>query len=256
MPEINIYNYSYKYAAKPILNKIDLDINVNTSVAIVGLSGCGKSTLLKRISGIEPKLGFESGNIQIDKMLPEQYLDTKQTSFMFQEPTLLPNLNVKENLEFPLNALNLPNNEISVNHYLDLIGLQDFKYFLPNKLSGGMKTRVALARSFISKPKLLLLDEPFSSLDIGWQIDLYNKLNLLKAEISSTLILVTHNIIEALYLCNTVYVLGKSGEFIQKIQINQDLPRTYPLKETAFRSKIEFDLIWQTLETDKFQYEK
>jgi ABC-type nitrate/sulfonate/bicarbonate transport system ATPase subunit len=251
MPTIKLKDYSFSYHERNILNGINLSIKENMTVGIIGLSGSGKTTLLKRISGIETGTGKEKGSMLVDNMSPEAYLKKRVTSYMFQEPTLIPYLNIKENIEFPLRALEIEINNNLTRHYLELIGLIDYQQYLPKQLSGGMKTRVALARSFISKPKLMMLDEPFSSLDIGWQMDLYNKLQLFQSETLSTILLVTHNIIEALYLCNNIYILGRSGKIINQIDIEDELPRKYDLRETSFNLKNYYDMIWETLEKDK-----
>jgi ABC-type nitrate/sulfonate/bicarbonate transport system ATPase subunit len=140
--------------------------------------------------------------------------------FMFQESNLLPYLNVEDNIYLPLKIIgNTYNGDEIVSEYLRITGLDNHKHKLPAQLSGGMKTRVALARTFITKPKLLLLDEPFSSLDIIWKSTLYEEVKKLKNQINTTVVLVTHDIFEAIYFSSKIIVLGDEHRIIETVNI-------------------------------------
>jgi ABC-type nitrate/sulfonate/bicarbonate transport system ATPase subunit len=161
MIELNDISFSYT-DDQPVLNNISFSLEKGDTVGVVGVSGCGKSTLLRIIasilqSGDSHKLG---GKVQIEGRSPDEYRKTGNLSFMFQEATLMPNLTVEQNIELPLNVRGVKNSSKTVD-LLKTVGLGQFSDYLPKQLSGGMKTRVALARSFITEPELLLLDEPF-----------------------------------------------------------------------------------------------
>jgi ABC-type nitrate/sulfonate/bicarbonate transport system ATPase subunit len=211
--ELKIENIEFAYnKEKNILKGISLSNENNQLMSIVGVSGCGKSTLLKIIAGLLPnsKGNYFSGKISIDNQNPEEFRKTGKLSFMFQEPTLMPNLTVKENIQLPLQILKKQYNG-KVDSLLDMVGLSEYSNYLPKELSGGMKTRVALARSFISEPKLLLLDEPFTALDIAWREDLYKELKLLRTEFQTMVLMVTHDTHEAIQESDSIFALGKNG---------------------------------------------
>ncbi len=222
--------FAYKNESK-ILNGISLSNENNQLMSIVGVSGCGKSTLLKIIAGLLPnkKENYFAGKILIDKQNAEEFRKTGKLSFMFQEPTLMPNLTVKENIQLPLRIQKKQYNG-KIDRLLEMVGLSEYSNYLPKELSGGMKTRVALARSFISEPQLLLLDEPFTALDIGWRKDLYTQLHSLRNEYNTMVIMVSHDIQEAVSESDLIFVLGKNGieintikDFENKVEVESKL---------------------------------
>ncbi|MEZ4113920.1 MAG: ATP-binding cassette domain-containing protein [Candidatus Paceibacterota bacterium] len=189
-------NLSFSYSPKEIIiNNISFDIEKGKTLVIVGSSGSGKSTILRLIAGILPsqRNNIFSGDILINSESHQGYLNKNKLSFMFQDPALLPNISVYENIEIPLKIIKT-NTTKNVDEIIDVVGLKKFKNFLPKDLSGGMKTRVSLVRSFITNPEILLLDEPFSSLDTAWKNELYLELSKLKSELKTTVVLVTHDI--------------------------------------------------------------
>lgn len=217
-------NINFEYAAgKRVLNGVSIALDKSKTLAIVGASGCGKSTFLRIISGILPQIENNTldGQISINDKTPDQYRKSGKLGFMFQEPTLMPNLTVKENISLPLKITGIKD-EKRVEKLLRTVGLEDYANYLPKQLSGGMKTRVALARSFVTGPELLLLDEPFSALDIAWKSKLYVELEKLREQFHTTVIFVTHDVQEALLLSNNVIVLGKSGTILHKDKIQTD----------------------------------
>lgn len=224
---IDAKDISFHYSeGKQVLQNISFDLEKGKTLAIVGASGCGKSTLLRILSGILIKY---EGDISIDGLTPDQYRQTGKLAFMFQEATLMPHLTVKQNIELPL-RIKANTNEQKINNLIKAVGLEEYSTYLPKQLSGGMKTRVALARSFSTNPELLLLDEPFSALDIGWKSTLYVELEKLKKLHNTTIVIVTHDVQEALLLADRVFVLNRKGSF----QDNKKLS-TYTEEAVEFR---------------------
>lgn len=216
------------------MKNISFDLEKGQTLAIVGASGCGKSTLLRIISGI---LGNTNGNslqgeITIDGLTPDQYRQTGKLAFMFQEATLMPHLTVKQNIELPL-KIKGDSNEQKINNLIKAVGLEEYSNYLPKQLSGGMKTRVALARSFSTNPKLLLLDEPFSALDIAWKSKLYVELEKLREESSTTVVVVTHDVQEALLLADHVIVMNSFGAIETRKEIKSDYSIMHRVKNIS-----------------------
>lgn len=217
-------NINFGYAReKKVLNGVSFVLNKSETLSIVGASGCGKSTLLRIISGILPTAedNWLKGQININGQTPDEYRKSGKLAFMFQEATLMPNLTVKENIAFPLKIKGVRDDE-KVKSLLYTVGLEEHSNKLPKQLSGGMRTRVALARSFVTEPELLLLDEPFSALDIAWKSKLYIELEKLRQQYQTTIIFVTHDVQEALLLSNKIIVLGKSGTRLHEDIIESD----------------------------------
>lgn len=219
---IHAKDISFHYAeGKQVLQNISFELEKGKTLAIVGASGCGKSTLLRIISGILPCTNSNQllGALLLENQTPDQYRQTGKLAFMFQEATLMPHLTVKENIELPLKI----NGSIDPKKVADLIkavGLEEFATYLPKQLSGGMKTRVALARAFATEPELLLLDEPFSALDIGWKSDLYKRLVSLY---HTTIVIVTHDVQEAILLADDIIVLNRKGSIQAKFSVKTDI---------------------------------
>jgi len=264
---LNNVSFSYK-EAQPVLNGFTLNIPNCKRVAIVGVSGSGKSTLLNLISGLIDTTNnpFFSGTISIDNKCPSDFIKKSETSYLFQNHTLFPYLNVMENIKFPLTIRSFKTRQINdkerftkvldetyltksiqdINNALfekmvEAVGLSEYRKVHPHELSGGMKRRVALAQTFITNPKLLLLDEPFSSLDVKWKSYLYQDLSKLVEIVDTTLILVTHGIIEALTLTNHIIVIGNTGQVVGELVIDKDLPR-FP-EEILTNLKEEYDFL-------------
>lgn len=210
------------------IENISLSINKGEFISIIGPSGCGKTTLLKLIAGL---LESTKGKILLDEGIDNKKASQK-LSIVFQNPILLSWRKVKDNVQLPneLNNLSLSRN---VQERIHLVGLHGFENSYPNELSGGMQQRVAIARALILNPSLLLMDEPFGSLD---EIN-RNKLNLelLKIwnKLKPTIIFVTHSISEAVFLSDKVIILSKRPAKVKDI-IDIDLPRPRKLeiKET------------------------
>lgn len=205
------------------ISDISLSVNENEFVSILGPSGCGKTTLLRIISGL---LQPSSGSITKDNINEQNYL-----KFVFQEynKSLFPWLSVYDNVAFGLKLdRKKSKSEIrtEVNKFLSLVNLNSYQKHYPWELSGGMQQRVAIARALICKPKLLLMDEPFGSLDALSRFDLENDLLQLWKDFKLTIVFVTHDIEEAIYLSDRVIILSASPSvIIEDIAIELPRPR-------------------------------
>lgn len=196
MPKLT--NISKKWGNRSIFEGFSLEIEENKTTVILGKSGVGKTTLLSIISNLTDYEGKVSGFGEI--------------SYVFQEPRLIPFLTVEENLKYALSSVYEKENlDEVIDKYLEITGLSRLKNKLASNLSGGEKQRVSLIRAFSYPSETILLDEPFSSLDVGLKmkiIDLYS--DLLKFS-PKTAVLVTHDIDEALYLADDVIFLSENG---------------------------------------------
>lgn len=196
-----------------ILNDVNFNIFDGDFVSIVGGSGCGKSTLLRIIAGIEkPTYGtVKKKGIVIEK-------PSVDVGVVFQEDRLLPWRNVKKNVIFGISG-NLSKAEKSdlADQYIELVGLKDYAKMLPKQLSGGMKQRVNIARALINRPEILLLDEPFSALDAFTRMNLQQELIRIWETDHTSMLMVTHDIEEAVYLSKRVVVLSTRPACVKNI---------------------------------------
>ncbi|MCC3356390.1 ABC transporter ATP-binding protein [Bacillus sp. REN16] len=189
-------------------------------IGVLGTSGCGKSTLLRVLSGLDPDY---SGTVEISGDTIKSVHE--KVGVIFQESRLMPWLTVLENISFGLKN-DKQKNEKAI-EYVKLVGLQGFENHYPKDISGGMAQRVSIARALITNPEVLLLDEPFSALDAFTKMQLQDLLLTIWDTYKSTMILVTHDIDEALYLCDRIVILkGQPGEIYQTIQIEDPKPRS------------------------------
>jgi ABC-type nitrate/sulfonate/bicarbonate transport system ATPase subunit/ABC-type nitrate/sulfonate/bicarbonate transport system permease component len=202
------FSYRFKGKTLPVLSGISADFKRGSITAIVGRSGCGKTSLLRVIAGLSPPT---SGSVSIEGKAGGHVRE--KTSIIFQDYGLLPWANVQANAELGLRVRGIPAAERKsrVNPILAELGLGPFARLYPARLSGGMRQRVAVARALASESDLLLLDEPFSSLDALTRESLQETLLETQRRHGTTIILVTHSIEEAAYLADTVYILeGKN----------------------------------------------
>lgn len=196
---------------------IDLTVNEGEIIGILGTSGCGKSTLLRVLSGLDQ--GYK-GTIKINNEVITSVHE--KIGMIFQEPRLMQWLTVIENVGFGLK--NRFERKKKAQHYIQSVGLEGFENQYPKDLSGGMAQRVAIARALVTAPEILLLDEPFSALDAFTKMKLQDLLLSIWNEFKSTLVLVTHDIDEALYLCDRILILrGQPGMVYEELKV--DLPR-------------------------------
>lgn len=194
-----------------VLQDVDFHVPAGAFVSLVGPSGCGKSTLLRMIAGL---LAPTSGRLLVAGVSPpEARPRTPRTSFVFQDPNLLPWRTVADNIRLPLELARVPRarQDELLHHSLRLINLTDSDARKrPHMLSGGMKMRVSLARALVTEPDLLLLDEPFAALDDLLRQQLNEELFRIWRERQWTAVFVTHNVAEAVFLSQELFVLGRS----------------------------------------------
>lgn len=212
--------FQMKNESLEVLNDICFDVKQGEFISIVGASGCGKSTLLRLISGLE---SVTSGQISLKGNLVKGI--SPICGMVFQEARLLPWWNVRKNIEYGLTEkLSDEERKDRVQYYINLVGLKGFEDALPKQLSGGMQQRVSIARALISNPEMLLLDEPFGALDAFTRINMQNEILRIWEHEKKTMILVTHDIDEAVSLSDRIIVLSSRPGKVQKI-VNVDIAR-------------------------------
>jgi len=202
------------------LYNVDLDIRPGEFISIIGPSGCGKTTLLRLIAGLDKP---QSGELTIDG---SKITDVSpERGYVFQQGGLFPWLNVENNIAYGLKARKVyKKNMDKISRYISMVGLDGFERSYPHQISGGMAQRVAIARALINEPKALLLDEPMGALDSFTRADLQDKILELWKENGITMILVTHDIDEAIYLSDRIVIMTPRPGKISKL-IDVDLPR-------------------------------
>ena len=214
-------SFAIKGERVPVLRDVDLSVGRGEFVSIVGPSGCGKSTLLRLIMALVPR---DSGTVRIDG--EDVSTTSPKCSLIFQEPRLLPWLTVRENIDFvlPRSTEAAERREI-VQRNIELVGLVEFADALPSQLSGGMQQRASIARGLATTPELLLLDEPFGALDAFTRMGMQTELIRIWQQEKATMVLVTHDIDEAIYLSTKIAVFSaRPGTILQLIDV--DLPPT------------------------------
>src|SRR5262249_3703979 len=203
------------------LDKFSAEISLGEIVAIIGGSGCGKSTLLRAVAGLDPAT---SGTVTLDHEAISA--PHEKIGIIFQEPRLLPWLSVADNIGFGLTDLPAGKRLARVARSLERVGLGDKARAWPRELSGGQAQRVAIARALVPQPEVLLLAEPFSALDAFTRRDLQDHLLDLWADTRPTLVMVTHDVEEAVMLADRVLVMRpRPGRLFEAININLGRPR-------------------------------
>lgn len=220
----------YPNSQQPVLAQLDFTVKPGEFVAIIGPSGCGKSTLLNMISGLEDCTGQ---NISYYDSASQENREGHQLGYIFQQPRLMPWLTVQENIELILS----PSQYHKIDGLLVQVGLENKGKYFPSQLSGGMQRRVSIARAFAINPQLLLLDEPFNSLDAPTADRLRQLLLDLCIQRGTTVVFVTHDLQEAIYLADRIIFLSNSPSTIVHQSII-DLPK--PRKESGVA-----ELEWQ-----------
>lgn len=185
------------------LENVSLDIEENEFVCIVGASGCGKSTLLRLIMSLEE---LSSGSIQIEG--EESRKPSEKIGVIFQEPRLLPWKTVEKNIDFAIpKKIKGEERKRIIEEKIKIVGLEEFHKSVPSQLSGGMQQRVGIARALAANPDILLLDEPFGALDAFTKMTLQDELKKIWKKQKKTMVMVTHDIDEAIYLSTKVVVM-------------------------------------------------
>ncbi|KZL20717.1 Bicarbonate transport ATP-binding protein CmpD [Pseudovibrio axinellae] len=200
------------------LDGLDLDVQAGEFLSILGPSGCGKSTILRLISGLEEQSSGEIVRTGEDDV-----------GFVFQEPTLLPWATVADNVYWPLKVKGVSKRDATerVEEALEMVGLSNFAAHMPSELSGGMKMRVSIARALVTKPKLLLMDEPFAALDEITRNKLNDDLLDLKSKHDWTILFVTHSVYESVFLSSRIVVMAaRPGRIVHDMSLEAPFPRS------------------------------
>ncbi|MCH5184604.1 MAG: ABC transporter ATP-binding protein [Oscillospiraceae bacterium] len=219
--EIKDVNRIYKDGENIVeaLSNINLSVKQGEFVSIIGSSGCGKTTLLRLIAGLDHP---QSGQLLLDG--EEIKEPDPLRGYVFQQGSLFQWLTVEQNIAFGLKARRVfKQNKHRVAEYIDMIGLSGFEKTYPHQISGGMAQRVAIARALINDPDVLLLDEPMGALDSFTRADIQDKLLEIRRSNNATMILVTHDVDEAIYLSNRIVVMTPRPGKISEI-LNIELP--------------------------------
>lgn len=206
--------------ARPVLENINLTVRPGEFVSIVGASGCGKSTLLRLIVGLDSEY---SGEIRLDgERIATTSLDR---GIVFQDHRLFPWMTLEQNIELALLNTDTPKSRRAaiVADHIALVGLTGFEKAYPHQLSGGMAQRAAIARALVTEPKVLLLDEPLGALDALTRVHVQNELQRIWLTQRSTMVMVTHDVEEALYLGDRVIVMSPHPGRVRRI-VEVDLP--------------------------------
>ena len=208
-----------------VLKDIDITVPTNSIVALLGASGCGKSTLLNIVAGL---ITPDRGRVFLEGEPASESFDWRAMTYMFQEDRLLPWRTAMQNVAFGLEALGVGRIERSERamQALAMVGLEQFANAFPHELSGGMRSRVALARSLVTRPKLLLMDEPFSKLDPSIRSQMHAEVLRLTKMTATTVLFVTHDIEEAAVLADRIVLLQpRPGRVREAIDVSLPHPR-------------------------------
>jgi sulfonate transport system ATP-binding protein len=219
--KIEVRNLTKRFGDLLVLDEISFNVGEGEFLSIVGPTGCGKTTFLNTLSKLIPST---AGDIFIDG----EIADPKQhhLSFVFQEPTCMPWRTVRQNVAYGMEVKQVPKAEMEkkLDQIMGMVGLSDCAGLYPNQISASMLQRIAVARAFAVNPDLLLMDEPYGQLDVKLRYYLEDELVRLWEHLKSTVIFVTHNIEEAVYISERILILSNKPAKI-KAEVKVDLPR-------------------------------
>ncbi len=225
-PLVRLRNVGKRFANGTLaLQGMSLDIGEHDFISFLGPSGCGKSTALRLIAGLTR---ISSGDIQWPGGQSTKASGNRDLGFVFQEPTLMPWAKVFDNVWLPLKLAGTSRDAAApvVQQALEMVGLSKFADVYPRELSGGMKMRVSIARALVTRPRLLLMDEPFAALDEMTRIKLNNDLLAIWREHRFSIVFVTHSVYESVYLSNRIVVMAaRPSRVIDEIHVDEPYPR-------------------------------
>lgn len=224
-PKVVVSNLTKRFGDLLVLDEISFRVGEGEFLAIVGPTGCGKTTFLNALSKLVP-------STRGDILINGEEADPKKhnLAFVFQEPSSMPWRTVRENVSYGMEVKKVPTpeREVRLRQILSLVGLADSANLYPNQISASMEQRLAVARAFATRPDLLLMDEPYGQLDVKLRYYLEDELIRLWQELRSTVIFVTHNIEEAVYVAERILVLtNKPTKIKAEIPVRLARPRSY-----------------------------
>jgi sulfonate transport system ATP-binding protein len=228
--KILVKNLVKKFGDLVVLDDISFEVEQGDFLCIVGPTGCGKTTFLNCLTKL---YNITSGEILVNN--EPVNLKKHNIAYIFQENSTMPWLNIEQNVRFGLDLRGLPQNEKKdrVNEYLKLVGLSEYRKYYPSQLSVSMLQRVSIARAFAVNPELLLMDEPYGQLDISLRFKLEDELVNLWKKTNTTVLFITHNIEEAVYLGEKILVLTNKPTKVKKLIIN-NMPRPRDIASQEF----------------------
>lgn len=235
-----------------ILDNISMEIEKGEVITILGKSGCGKSTLLNLIGGFEEA---NKGQIFLEHELIKK--PSKRCIMLMQNYALLPWRSVRKNVELALESTELSKSKISerATQYLQMVGLSDKQNALPSELSGGMQQRVAIARALAIQPEVILMDEPFAALDTFTRYFLQDELIQIQQREKTTIVLVTHDIDEAIYLSDRIFIMSANpGRIFKEIIIKGSKPRNRADSEFQHYRELIFKEFQFTTDANTIEY--
>ena len=241
--KVQVTNLTKKFGDLLVLNNISFEIYKGEFLAIVGPTGCGKTTFLNCLSCFYPPT---EGTIKVDGIPANPRVH--DMAFVFQEMSTIPWLSVEDNIRFGLNVKRVPEDERErrVEQMLDLVGLRKYRAYMPHQLSASMEQRVVIARNFALRPDILLMDEPYGQLDIKLRFYLEDELIRIWEEIGCTVLFITHNTEEAVYLAQRILVLDQKPTSIkEEILVDLPRPRNFASPEfVAIRNHVTESIKW------------
>lgn len=241
--KVEVKNLTKYFGSLHVLDDISFNIRKGEFVCVVGPTGCGKTTFLNLLTRIYMPT---KGDLYIDGVSADP--KKHNLAFVFQEPSAMPWLTVEKNLRFGLEIKNIPKKEIDdrVETIISLLGLQEFKKYYPHQLSVSTAQRIIIGRAFAMNPDLLLMDEPYGQMDIKLRFFLEDEVIRLWKKLGSTVIFITHNIEEAVYLAQRILILTNKPATIKK-EVIVDLPRPRDFSDPEFtkiRREITEQIKW------------
>ena len=228
--KVEVKNLTKRYGDLLVLNNLSFDVEEGDLLCVVGPTGCGKTTFLNSLTKI---YDITEGEILLDG---EPVNPKKQNiSYIFQGNSTMPWLTVEQNVAFGLDIkkIDKAKKEELVNKYLDIVGLSKYRKYYPKQLSTSMLQRVSIARAFVTEPELLLMDEPYGQLDMELRFHLEDELIRLWEMTGTTVIFITHNIEEAVYLSSRIMILTNKPTSVKRIMDNS-LPRPRDISSPKF----------------------
>ena len=240
---ITVENLTKSFGDLLVLNDISLKVFDGEFLCIVGPTGCGKTTFLNTLVNLYPAT---KGEI----LLKGKPVDLRKNSiaYIFQDNSTMPWLTVEENVRFGLDIKGINKNEATerVNRYLKMVGLEEYKNYYPRQLSASMIQRVSIARAFVTEPEILLMDEPYGQLDIELRMTLEDELLKIQKETGTTVIFITHNIEEAVYLGDRIMILTNKPTSVREVvDVHIPHPRNIADKKfVEYRNKVTELIKW------------